>query len=947
MNFEQALLLIGKLHPMVVHFPIAFLILAAALELINGLKGGRSPSNLGKVLVILGAAFAVIAAIFGWINASSQEFSGDLEELLFLHRWLGVSVAIIAVISAVLCYTLKRVSNSKIYFTYLFILILNAAVLSLGGHYGGLIVFGEEYFSEVFTESETALASLKSTSEAESVNSISKTALTSEPFSGPVNFLRDIRPILKRSCYRCHGGGQEKGKFRLDTRELFLAGGKSGAAVKVGDSAHSRLIDLVTATNPKKAMPNKGRRLSASEVEVLKAWIDQGLIWDTSEGANSIENQLELREVVLPNSKDGKEASPIDRLLSVYYSKHNFTPPPLISDRTFARRVYIDTIGRFPTVTELRNFESNTDANKRKELVARLLSDSHGYARHWLSFWNDHLRNDYTGTGFIGGGRKQLTLWLYQSLLKNKPYDKFVSELIAPNKRSDGFIKGIIWKGDVNPNERPEMQASQNIAQVFLGVNLKCASCHDSFTDSWTLEDAYGLANVFAKTPLSTHDCDKDTGEVAAARFIYPKLGKIPENLPIEERRSKLAELMLDQRDGAFSRTIVNRIWKRLFGFGLNEPVDQVDGAGWYPELHDWLARDFVTNGYDLKRLIEQILNSDAYQLPAVFNPEQVSTLTSAAFQFRGPLVRPVYAEEQIDSLRAIFSVTPDFGSTDFDRILKITDKAAGVVKYASRTFRPNGEREEINIDLSGLDQFWLIATNGRKAKDTEDKSKEDQAPKKVADSTCYVYSAVLETASGKSSLTKITPLEAIPAAAEVRTEGEEALVVHPFQALRFSVPGTSLKFLRGSFSAGGLPSDRAPKRGGGCQFYVLSDVNVDASMLEFTPLLEAFGRPLRDQVVTARESQVTSLRAMAFQNRDDISEYIARLSGLISTSFSKLSLPDKNGEMVNFVYESLAGRVPSPEEKRIADQALQGGSQGLEDLLWAVLLSPEVQYIL
>ena len=135
--------------------------------------------------------------------------------------------------------------------------------------------------------------------------------------------------------------------------------------------------------------------------------------------------------------------------------------------------------------------------------------------------------NDYRGTGYVDGGRKQISGWLYQALLDNMPYDRFVRELINPTPASEGFIAGIKWRGRINASQVPEIQFSQNISQVFLGINMKCASCHDSFIDSWKLDDAYSLAAVITDRPLEIHRCDKPTGRKAVPGFLFPKLGTI------------------------------------------------------------------------------------------------------------------------------------------------------------------------------------------------------------------------------------------------------------------------------------------------------------------------------------------------------------------------------------------------------------------------------------
>src|SRR6185503_11874319 len=120
---------------------------------------------------------------------------------------------------------------------------------------------------------------------------------------------------------------------------------------------------------------------------------------------------------------------PLDALLDAYFAKNKITAPAVIDDRKYARRVYLDTIGLLPTPAELDAFVADRVADKRTRLVARLLADNQRYAEHWLSFWNDLLRNDYKGTGYTDGGRKQITSWLYTALARNVPYNRFVAEL--------------------------------------------------------------------------------------------------------------------------------------------------------------------------------------------------------------------------------------------------------------------------------------------------------------------------------------------------------------------------------------------------------------------------------------------------------------------------------------------------------------------------------------
>jgi hypothetical protein len=473
------------------------------------------------------------------------------------------------------------------------------------------------------------------------------------PAGHTVSFAQDIKPIFEASCIKCHGRGRAKGGFQLDTRETLLRGGDSGPAAQPGNSQQSLLIALVAGVDPDNVMPRKGTRLTATQVGLLRAWIDQGLAWDanvTFARPAPLNLTPHLPEVKLSR---GNRVNPIDQILKPYFAAHAFTPPPAVTDRLFARRIYLDVTGLLPTAGDLKLFLADTRPSKRVGLVQRLLADNQRYAENWLSFWNDLLRNDYRGTGFIDGGRKQISQWLFAALTNNLPYDQFVGQLVNPTRGSEGFAKGIVWRGAVNASQTPQLQAAQNISQVFMGVNLKCASCHDSFVNDWRLADSYGLAAIYGDEPLELFQCDKPTGQIAAARFIYPELGDIDPQADRSARLQRLAELITGPKDGRLPRTIVNRLWARFFGRGLVEPVDDMEQRAWNQDLLDWLAEDLVAHHYDLKQTIERILTSRAYQLPAM----NLGETDPKDYVFRGPGVRRMTAEQFRDALAQITGI--------------------------------------------------------------------------------------------------------------------------------------------------------------------------------------------------------------------------------------------------------------------------------------------------
>ena len=405
--------------------------------------------------------------------------------------------------------------------------------------------------------------------------------------------------------------------------------------------------------DPDDQMPQKGTKLTREQIGLLRAWIDQGLPWDAGVTFAKAEPiNLQPRRPELPAGRS-KTPHPIDRFLEPYFAAHRIKPPNPVEDRIFAHRAYLDVIGLLPPPGQLRAFSADHDRDKRAQLVRRLLADQENYALHWLSFWNDLLRNDYRGTGYIDDGRKQITQWLFRSLETNQPYDRFVAELVNPTPESEGFAKGIVWRGVVNASQSVPMQAAQNFSQVFMGVNLKCASCHDSFINDWRLADAYGLASVYAKGPLEMVRCDKPTGQTASPKFIYPQLGDLEFSTNRATRLGHLAKLITARTDGRLTRTLVNRLWQKFFGRGLVEPLDDMEKPAWNVDLLDWLAEDFAEHGYDVKHLIEVMLTSRAYQLPAVAATEK----TEPVFVFRGPFVRRMSAEQFRDAVGQLAEV--------------------------------------------------------------------------------------------------------------------------------------------------------------------------------------------------------------------------------------------------------------------------------------------------
>ena len=482
-----------------------------------------------------------------------------------------------------------------------------------------------------------------------------------------VDFQRQVQPILESSCSECHSQERRKGGLSLATYADILEGGRNGAVVRPGNSANSLIVHRLTgATEPQ--MPKDEVPLDAASIALIRLWIDEGArATPTSAPAPPPwEAPLTLERPATPAVTWREWTSTIDRFAADYMATRQAAEPTLVSDALFARRVYLDIWGLLPRPEELRAFLDDRTPTKRETLVATLLADDKKYADHWISFWNDLLRNEDGVTYFSeSASRKSITDWLQPALTSNLPYNRFVDKLINPSAPGDpeGFLIGVNWRGETSAAVTPWMQASQNTAQVFLGVNLKCNACHDSFVSKWKLKDAYSLAGFFSpEARLRMYRCDVAQDAYAEPGFLYPELNRVPPSTALPDRRATAAAIFTDPRNGRLPRTLVNRIWQRLLGHGIVANPDEMDGKPWSPGLLDALASDFVEHNYDLKYLIHAIVTSRTYQMPAVSRSAEVQ---ARGYVFEGPEVRRLSAEQFADAVGSItgeWSVYPTRG---------------------------------------------------------------------------------------------------------------------------------------------------------------------------------------------------------------------------------------------------------------------------------------------
>jgi hypothetical protein len=470
-----------------------------------------------------------------------------------------------------------------------------------------------------------------------------------------IDYQQRVHTILAAKCLSCHSAERRSGGLSLAAYADTLEGGRSGAAVRPGDSAGSLLVRRITGDTPP-PMPLGREALSAGEIATIRAWIDEGARETITSAAArpKWEAPLALERPAVPRVVWRDWTTPVDRFVATYLGEHGGPEPELIGDAAFARRAYLDIWGLLPAPEDLQAFLADRNRSKRAALVQSLLADNDKYAEHAISFWNDLLRND-EGVNYYSetSSRKSISTWLLSALTRNIPYNRFVEQLLNPAapEDPDGFLIGVNWRGEVNASQTPAMQAAQNSAQIFVGLNLKCNSCHDSFISKWQLKDAYGLASFFSENDrLRLYRCEVAQDDYATPSFLFPELNRVPPSGSLSDRRSTAAAIFTDSRNGRMPRTMVNRMWHRLLGRGIVENPDDMDGVPWSPGLLDWLASDFVDGGYDLKRLTATIVSSKAYQMRAVPRVGE----QPRGYVFRGPEVRRLTAEQFGDAIGAI-----------------------------------------------------------------------------------------------------------------------------------------------------------------------------------------------------------------------------------------------------------------------------------------------------
>ncbi len=334
--------------------------------------------------------------------------------------------------------------------------------------------------------------------------------------SGPdrVDFVRDIQPLFKAHCLKCHGSEKPKGQLRLDSKPLALKGGVSGKVIVPGDAKGSRLVELLVAADPDDRMPAKAEPLAPEKIELVRRWIDEGAVWpDSASVEATIQKHWAYVKPVRTVPPAVKQAAwvrnPIDAFILARLEKEGLAPSPEAPKETLFRRVSLDLTGLPPSPEEVDAFVAEGDYEKA---VDRLLASPH-YGERWARPWLDLARYADTN-GFNFDSRR--TMWKYRdwvidALNRDLPFTQFTIEQIAGDLLPDatleqriatGFHRNTLTneEGGVDKEEarwETLLDRVNTTGAVWLGTTLACAQCHNHKYDPISQREYYRFQAFF------------------------------------------------------------------------------------------------------------------------------------------------------------------------------------------------------------------------------------------------------------------------------------------------------------------------------------------------------------------------------------------------------------------------------------------------------------------
>lgn len=658
----------------------------------------------------------------------------------------------------------------------------------------------------------------------------------------------------------------------------------------------------------------------------------------------------------------------IDAMVEEGYKQHKITPNAPTTEEGFVRRIYLDVIGRIPSQEEARAFIDSTEAGKRSKLIDQLLN-SEGYVSHWYNWWGDILRLQ---SGMKGEAGQAYAHWIKDSLRKNKPYDQFVKELIT----AEGYIWDNGAVGYYLRDSGMPLDNMSNTAQIFLGTRLACAQCHNHPFDAWTQKQYYqmaaftfnvdttAIANKGIKKDLDkfyedlnrparkrTREREKQAMRRIVDGILDPLKNGVSDDIPMplklpmdykypdatggdavtphvipiaktpkpvnagREQRANYAEWMTGVDNPRFTKVMANRLWKRVMGMGLIEPVDDFkdDTVSTNEPLMKYLIQQFSNSRYDIKRMLRAMYNTKTYQRQVTVGdvPED------KPYYFPGPVLRRMTAEQIWDSICTLVIPQPDLrvAGAGYKAKLEMMKKEAEMLeKVTSNDILKVAEKyadEDFKLEMKGN----LARTNLTKAREAND-TKAIQAAQKELNEANYA----------RNNLEVAARNELLKTAGSTRSQFVSAMVKPGMKKDEKAEPATD-------------PQTYGQWDGYGDEFFRASELPSPAPGGHF---LREFGQSNRE-IIENSTSEATVSQALNLMNGALFDKIMMEKTQMMRRFYGA---SNDEGRM-NAIYYSLFARKPTDAEKALVLETIAAkGKDGWKNVIWALLNTREFVFV-
>jgi hypothetical protein len=381
-----------------------------------------------------------------------------------------------------------------------------------------------------------------------------------------VDFIHEVRPILKESCYQCHGPEKKKGSLRLDVKALALKGGEDGPVIIPGKGAESPLIQRLLSKDEDQRMPQNAAPLSTAQIDLIRAWVDQGALWPEvvpGDGADPGKHWAfqPLARSAPPEVKDTSWVrTPIDNFILAELEKKQLHPNPAADRRTLIRRAYFDLLGLPPGPEEVEAFVNDPSLDAYPKLIDQLLGSPH-YGERWARHWLDAARFGESH-GFEQDYDRPFAFWYRDFVIKalndDMPFNQFIGwqlagDELAPENpwamAATGFIGAGVFptqltEAEFEPARYDELDnMAATTGTAMLGLTIGCARCHDHKFDPISTREYYRFITTFALTIRSEIDLNFTPEKFRQAKAKFDRA-----HAPLVAARERFEQEQLPKR---------------------------------------------------------------------------------------------------------------------------------------------------------------------------------------------------------------------------------------------------------------------------------------------------------------------------------------------------------------------------------------------------------------